>query len=108
VVPVTQDTRWKARAAVLAIGTFAVGTDAFVIAGVLPSIAESLQVSLAAAGQLVTVFALAYACAAAPLGVLTAGWPRRRALVVALAAFTAGNVLTALAPDYGLVLASRV
>lgn len=101
-------THWRGRTAVLALGTFAVGTDAFVIAGVLPAIAGSLGVSLAAAGQLVTVFSLAYALTAVPLGVLTAGWPRRRALVVALAAFTVGNVLTALAPDYGLVLASRV
>lgn len=101
-------TRWKGPAAILAVGTFAVGTDAFVIAGVLPSIASSLGVGLAAAGQLVTVFSLAYALTAPVLGVLTAGWSRRTALVVALAAFTVGNVLTALAPDYGLVLASRV
>lgn len=101
-------THWRGRTAVLALGTFAVGTDAFVIAGVLPAIAGSLDVSLAAAGQLVTVFSLAYALTAVPLGVLTADWPRRRALVIALAAFTVGNVLTALAPDYGLVLASRV
>ncbi|GAA5157183.1 MFS transporter [Pseudonocardia eucalypti] len=105
---VEQATHWRGRTAVLALGTFAVGTDAFVIAGVLPAIAGSLGVSLAAAGQLVTVFSLAYALTAVPLGVLTADWPRRRALVVALAAFTVGNVLTALAPDYGLVLASRV
>lgn len=103
-----QATHWRGRAAVLALGTFAVGTDAFVIAGVLPAIAGSLGVSLAAAGQLVTVFSLAYALSAVPLGVLTANWPRRRALVVALAAFAVGNVLTALAPDYDLVLASRV
>jgi MFS transporter, DHA1 family, inner membrane transport protein len=110
-IPADQEapsTRWKGPAAVLAIGTFAVGTDAFVIAGVLPSIASSLNVGLAAAGQLVTVFSLAYALTAPVLGVLTAGWPRRAALVAALAAFTAGNVLTALAPGYGLVLASRV
>ncbi|WP_064745305.1 MFS transporter [Pseudonocardia acaciae] len=106
-MPETQ-IRWKTPAAILAVGTFAVGTDAFVIAGVLPSIASSLGVGLAAAGQLVTVFSLAYALTAPVLGMLTAGWSRRTALVVALAAFTVGNVLTALAPDYGLVLASRV
>ncbi|WP_407563126.1 MFS transporter [Streptomyces sp. 184] len=99
--------RWRSHAAVLALGTFAVGTDAFVIAGVLPDIAESLGVSVAAAGQLVTVFSLAYAVSAPVLGVLTAGWSRRTALVVALAALTMGNVLTAIAPSYPLVLAAR-
>ncbi|WBB58211.1 MFS transporter [Streptomyces sp. WMMC500] len=99
--------RWRAHAAVLAFGTFAVGTDAFVIAGVLPDIADSLGVSVAAAGQLVTVFSLAYAASAPVLGVLTAGWSRRTALVVALAVLTAGNVLTAVAPNYPLVLGAR-
>ncbi|GAA2141273.1 MFS transporter [Streptomyces synnematoformans] len=98
---------WRSHAAVLAFGTFAVGTDAFVIAGVLPDIADSLGVSVAAAGQLVTVFSLAYAVSAPVLGVLTAGWSRRTALVVALAVLTAGNVLTAVAPSYPLVLAAR-
>ncbi|GAA4536290.1 MFS transporter [Amycolatopsis samaneae] len=99
---------WRSHAAMLALGAFAVGTDAFVIAGVLPSIADSLGVGIAAAGQLVTVFSLAYAIAAPVLGVLTAGWSRRSALLTALLVLSAGNALTALAPDYPLVLASRV
>lgn len=99
---------WRSRAAVLAIGTFAVGTDAFVIAGVLPSIADSLRVSVGAAGQLVTVFALAYALTAPFVGALTAGWSRRTTLLAALGVFAAGNAVTALAPTYALVLGSRV
>ncbi|WP_067178638.1 MFS transporter [Microtetraspora niveoalba] len=100
-------TRWRPHAAVLAFGAFAVGTDGFVIAGLLPSIAASLHVSVAAAGQLVTVFSIAYAVLAPVLAALTASWSRRAVLVTALAVFAAGNAITALAPGYGMVLLSR-
>ncbi|SDI87912.1 MFS transporter [Nonomuraea jiangxiensis] len=100
--------RWRPHTAVLAFGAFAVGTDGFVVAGLLPSIATSLHVSVAAAGQLVTVFSISYAVLAPVLAALTASWPRRRVLVTALAVFAAGNAITALAPSYDLVLASRV
>jgi DHA1 family inner membrane transport protein len=93
---------------VLAFGTFAVGTDAFVISGLLPDIHRSLSVSVAAAGQLVTIFAIAYAVLSPTLGALTSGWPRRRVLISALFVFALGNVATALAPSYPLILASRV
>ncbi|MFM0337124.1 MFS transporter [Paraburkholderia fungorum] len=99
---------WRTYSLVLALGTFAVGTDAFVIAGVLPSIASTLNVSTASAGQLVTVFSLTYAIAAPILGALTSGWSRRMALVVALSVFVVGNAITAVAPNFALVLLSRV
>lgn len=105
--PATRD-RWRPHAAVLALGTFAVGTDAFVIAGVLPGISRSLDVGIAAAGQLITVFSIAYAVFAPLLAALTAQWSRRVVLVTAMAVFAAGNVVTALAPGYVPVLISRV
>ncbi|AQZ61447.1 MFS transporter [[Actinomadura] parvosata subsp. kistnae] len=98
---------WRTHAAVLAFGTFAVGTDGFVVAGILPEIARSLDVSVAAAGQLVTVFSIAYAVLAPVLATLTAGWSRRVVLPAGLALFAVGNVITALAPSYALVLVSR-
>ncbi|MYU20925.1 MFS transporter [Streptomyces sp. SID8352] len=99
---------WRSHAAVLALGTFAVGTDAFVIAGLLPDISSSLDVSVGAAGQLVSVFSLAYALLSPVLAALTSRWSRRTVLITALLIFAVGNVVTALAPDYPLVLASRV
>ena len=45
----------------LALGTFAIGTEGFMIAAILPSIADSLSVSVQMAGQLVTVFTLVFA-----------------------------------------------
>ncbi|MEV7359157.1 MFS transporter [Kitasatospora sp. NPDC091276] len=96
------------RLLLLALGTFAMGTDSMVVAGILGPIAADLGVSVPAAGQLVTVFALGYALLAPVLAALTARWPRRRLLLTALAVFSAANALSALAPDYGLLLATRV
>ncbi|MFD7413141.1 MFS transporter [Kitasatospora purpeofusca] len=96
------------RLLLLALGTFAVGTDTMVMAGILGPIAEDLGVTVVAAGQLVTVFALGYALLAPPLAALTARWPRRRLLLTALAVFAAANALSALAPSYGTLLATRV
>ncbi|MEU9852529.1 MFS transporter [Streptomyces sp. NPDC047974] len=92
----------------LALATFAVGTDGYVIAGLLPSIAADLGVSTPAAGQLVTVFALTPALSAPVTGALTGGLDRRSALLVALGVFVAGNAVTALGTSYGVVMAARV
>ncbi|WP_171169498.1 MFS transporter [Streptomyces sp. I05A-00742] len=104
----THQRSWRVHACVLALGTFAVGTDAFVIAGLLPEISDSLDVSTGAAGQLVSVFSLAYALLSPVLATVTSRWSRRSVLILALVVFAAGNVVTAVAPDYTLVLVSRV
>ncbi|MER7501014.1 MFS transporter [Nonomuraea pusilla] len=92
----------------LAAGNFAVGTGMFVTAGLLPPISAELHVSPSAAGQLMTVFALAYAVLSPLLAALTARLSRRRVLLLALGVFVLGNTLTALAPTYELVMATRV
>ncbi|WP_049717522.1 MFS transporter [Streptomyces caatingaensis] len=93
---------------ILTAGAFTVGTDAYVIAGVLPDLARDLGVTVGAAGQLVTVFAAVYALAAPVVASSTAALSRRGALSAALAAFVAGNALTAAAPGYWLVMLGRV
>ncbi|MEU5867333.1 MFS transporter [Nonomuraea sp. NPDC047529] len=92
----------------LAAGNFAIGTGMFVTAGLLTPISRDLGISTSAAGQLMTVFALAYAVLSPLLAALTARLSRKRLLLTALAVFVAGNVLTALAPTYPLVMATRV
>ena len=92
----------------LALATFAVGTDGFVIAGLLPAIADDLDVSVPTAGQLVTVFALTLAVAAPVLGWATSALDRRTALLLALGVFVVGNAATALATSYGAVMTARV
>jgi MFS transporter, DHA1 family, inner membrane transport protein len=96
------------RILVLTLGTFALGTELFVIAGILPLLARDLGVGLPAAGQLVTVFALVYAAGAPVLASATGGIGRRRLLAGALTAFGVANGLAAFAPNFGWMLASRV
>lgn len=93
---------------VLALGTFAVGTDAFVVAGFLPSMAGDLHVSAAAAGQSITVFAAAYAVLSPVLATATARLPRRALLVGALITLGLANLCSALAPNLAVLIISRV
>jgi predicted MFS family arabinose efflux permease len=92
----------------LVLVTFVVGTDDFVIAGVLPAIALDLAVTEAAAGQLVTVFSIAYALCAPVLAAATARLGRRALLGVGLAVFALLNVAAALAPSYPVLMVLRV
>lgn len=93
---------------ILAVGTFAIGTDAFVIAGVLPQIAADLSVSVGTAGQLVTVFSVAYAVLAPLSATITGSMPRRTVLLTALAVFAVGNVISATASTFLGVALGRV
>ncbi|MGK5552602.1 MFS transporter [Actinomadura kijaniata] len=92
----------------LALATFAVGTDAFVMAGLLPAIAADLEVGVPAAGQLVTVFALTLAVAAPVLSWLLSPLDRRTVLQLSLIVFTVGNIVTALSPTYTPALLARI
>lgn len=93
---------------VLFLALVATATDEFIIAGVLPAVADDLQVSLAAAGQLVTVFAVVYAVGAPTLAVLCERFPRRTVMATALVFFVLANVAAATAPDYWWLMAARV
>lgn len=92
----------------LAVATFAVGTDSLVIAGILPAIADSLDVTVSSAGQLVTVFALTYALAAPIVSAITGTFDRRTVLLAALAVFVVGNIVTAMGTVFSVVMAGRI
>ncbi|OKI00181.1 hypothetical protein A6A06_23755 [Streptomyces sp. CB02923] len=92
----------------LAVGVFAIGTDGYVIAGLLTDMAHDLHVTEGAAGRLVTVFALAYAIGAPLLGAATGGLRRRTVLVGSLGLFAATNLAAALVDSYAAMLAVRV
>ncbi|WP_330178798.1 MFS transporter [Nocardia sp. NBC_01503] len=96
------------RTLILALGTFAVGTDAFILAGFLPDMATELGASTATAGASVTVFAAAYALLSPVLATLTAQVPRRALLVAALIVLAAANFGSAAAPNLAALLATRV
>jgi signal transduction histidine kinase len=93
---------------ILALGTFAVGADAFVIAGFLPSVADALHVSMADGRQSITVFVVAYAILAPILAMTTARVPRRVLLISALLVLGLANLVSALAPTLPVLIGGRV
>jgi hypothetical protein len=92
----------------LALAAFAIGTEAFVIAGLLPVVSADLQISVAATGQLVTAYALAYALGSPILAVAFNNFDRRDVLTLALSGFIAANLLAVASTSFPLLLASRV
>ncbi|MEX3937744.1 MFS transporter [Paraburkholderia phymatum] len=96
------------RLLVLASGMFAIGTDSFVVAGVLPQVSASLAVPVALAGQMVTLYALSLALLSPVIAATVAHWPRKQLLLTGLVIFVLANAVTALAPNIGIVLASRL
>lgn len=92
----------------LAIGAFGIGTTEFAPMGLLPDIAGSLHTSIPTAGQLVSGYALGVLIGAPVMTALGTRVARRPMLMLLMGLFVVGNVLTALAPVYGLVLAGRL
>ncbi|ANK82820.1 MAG: hypothetical protein TEF_19970 [Rhizobiales bacterium NRL2] len=92
----------------LALGNFAVGTGALVVAGVLPDIARDLGVPDARSGHLISLYAIAYALGAPLLGSLTGGFDRRRLLVGAAALIAVANTVAAVAASFDLLLFARI
>ncbi|MBS2546672.1 MFS transporter [Catenulispora sp. NL8] len=92
----------------LALGTFTVGTEGYVVAGVLPQVARDLHTTVPVVGQLVTVFALAYAILGPPLIARAHALPPRRLLVGAALLFAAANAVAAVAPGLAVLVAARI
>jgi DHA1 family inner membrane transport protein len=92
----------------LALGAFATGTTELVVVGILNVISKDLSVSISAAGQLVTAYALGISIGAPIITALTTRLGRRFVLWLALAIFVAGNVFAALATTFGMLLVARV
>ncbi|MFJ8753759.1 MFS transporter [Streptomyces sp. NPDC102441] len=92
----------------LAIGAFGIGTTEFVIMGLLPDVAADFQVSIPTAGFLVTGYALGVVLGAPLMTVLGTRVTRKRMLMLLMGLFIVGNVVSALAPTFGAMLAGRV
>jgi predicted MFS family arabinose efflux permease len=96
------------RLLVLALGMFALGTDSFVVAGVLPEISHTFAVTIGAAGQMTTAYAITYALMAPLIAAIAAHIPRKRMLLSGLAIFGLANLVTAVAPNFALAIISRI
>ncbi|MEU1128884.1 MFS transporter [Streptomyces sp. NPDC005900] len=92
----------------LAIGAFGIGTTEFVIMGLLPEVAGDFGVSIPTAGFLVTGYALGVVLGAPLMTVLGTKISRKRMLMLLMGLFIAGNLLSAVAPVFGVMLAGRV
>lgn len=92
----------------LAIGAFGIGTTEFTPMGLLPVIADGVQVSIPTAGMLVTAYAVGVMVGAPVMTLLFSRFGKRAALMALMAIFTVGNLLSAMAPDYYTLLASRL
>ncbi|MEU5046868.1 MFS transporter [Streptomyces griseorubiginosus] len=93
---------------VLAVGTFLMGSTEFVVAGLLPEVADDLNVSVSRAGLLITAFAAGMIVGPPVMAIATLRLPRRSTLVLALVVFALGHVVAALSSDFTVVLVSRV
>jgi DHA1 family inner membrane transport protein len=92
---------------VLALGTFLMLTSEFVVAGILPLIADDMQVSVAQAGSLITVFAIGMVVGAPLMAILTMRMSKQLTLVLALIVFVIGHIVVALGQDFTLLLVAR-
>lgn len=100
-------TRTRAALLALALGGFGIGTTEFATMGLLPEIADDLHVSIPAAGHSITAYALGVVVGAPVLAAIGARMDRRRLLLVLMAAFTVGNVLSAFAPSAEMLIGAR-
>ncbi|HEY0811920.1 MAG TPA: MFS transporter [Pseudonocardia sp.] len=91
----------------LALGAFAIGLTEFAAMGLLPDIATDLAVSLPAAGNLVTVYAVGVVVGAPLLSIAAVRLRRRTALLLFMGLFALGHALAAVAPNFGLLLVAR-
>lgn len=92
----------------LAIASFGIGTTEFVIMGLLPEVAHDLRVSIPSAGLLVTGYAMGVVVGAPIIAILTARIPRKPALMGMVGMFVLGNLLCAIAPNYGFLMFARI
>lgn len=92
----------------LAIGAFGIGTTEFVVMGLLPQIADDFGVSIPSAGFLVTGYALGVVVGAPLMTLLGTKVGRKTMLMLLMGLFAVGNLLSALAPTFPLMLAGRI
>ena len=92
----------------LALGSFTISTEGFVISSLLPDIATDAGISIPLAGTLITAFALAYAIGTPILATLTGEWDRRRVILWTLTFFVIGNLVAALSSSFELLLIARI
>lgn len=93
---------------ILGLSVFALGTSEFMLSGLLPPIADDMDVTIPQAGLLISAFAIGMVVGAPLLAVATLRLPRRTTLIALISVFGLGQVAGALAPTYEVLFVSRV
>src|SRR5699024_7313317 len=88
----------------MALGSFGIGTTEFVSMGLLNMIATDFQITEDTAGVIITAYALGVVVGAPLITAVTGRVPRRRLLLMLMAAFTIGNGLSVFAANYETLL----
>ncbi|MNS61101.1 Purine efflux pump PbuE [compost metagenome] len=92
----------------LALGTFAIGTEGFMIAPLLPVMAKDFALPVPTIALLVIVFTLVLALSSPVTTVATGRMARKQVLLIAMALFAIGNVVAALSSSFTVLIAARV
>jgi DHA1 family inner membrane transport protein len=92
----------------LAVGAFGIGTTEFMPMGLLPQIAGDLDVGIATAGLLISGYALGVFVGAPLITLGTRNWSRKAVLLALMGVFTLGNLASALAADYTMLMVARI
>ena len=92
----------------LAINAFAIGSTEFISVGLMPMIVNTFNISLSRAGLTVSLYALGVTVGAPLLTILTGTWNRKTLMVSIMGLFILGNLLSAFAPTFLLLLVGRV
>lgn len=88
--------------------SFILGTSEFIIVGILPDISEGLNVSLALVGNLVSLFAFAYAIGTPFITIVSSRFNRLRLLMFLVAVFILGNLLCGFSTSYAVLVLARI
>jgi DHA1 family inner membrane transport protein len=92
----------------LTVGAFGIGVTEFVIMGLLIEVGADLGVSIAAAGLLISGYALGVVFGAPILTAISSRWRRKTVLIALMIIFTIGNAACALAPNYETLMLARL
>lgn len=108
--PLTEaaDARAGSSILILTLAAFAVLTTEFIILGILPGLARDLGITVAQAGQLVTVFAFTVMLVGPFLTAAISHWDRKKVFLGVLLIFAASNALSAVATDFWTMAVSRI
>ncbi|MCK0135854.1 MFS transporter [Arenibacter sp. S6351L] len=91
----------------LGVGGFGIGMTEFVIMGILPDVANSLQISIPQAGHFISAYALGVVVGAPTLTALSGKWPAHKVLLYLMVWFTLFNTLSAFSTNYVTLMIAR-